>query len=91
MGIWSNLIGRKSAPVDAGMWLPPWLRTSEASTGFAHGYEAQLGEVYRTNPVGLRAVRLVAGTVGGLKVFSDREEIRALVTARGLMESECWK
>ena len=86
MGIWSNLVGRKSAPVDGGMSLPPWLRTNEASAGFAHGYEAQLSEVYRTNPVGLRAVRLVAGTIGGLNIFSDREEVRALVTARGLME-----
>ena len=86
MGIWSNLVGRKSAPVDGGMNLPPWLRTNEASAGFAHGYEAQLSEVYRTNPVGLRAVRLVAGTIGGLNIFSDREEVRELVTARGLME-----
>ena len=90
MGIWSNLIGRKSAVGsglgDGGMCLPPWLRTSETNAGFAHGYEAQLSEVYRTNPVGLRAVRLVAGTVGGLNIFSDREEIRALVMARGLME-----
>ena len=86
MGIWSNLVGAKSAPVDGGMSLPPWLRTSEASAGFAHGYEAQLSEVYRTNPVGLRSVRLVAGAVGGLTIFSDREEVRAMVTARGLME-----
>ena len=35
MGIWSNLVGRKSAPVDGGMSLPPWLRTNEASAGFA--------------------------------------------------------
>lgn len=86
MGIWSNLIGRKSAPVDAGACLPPWLRASEESAGFVRGYEAQYGEVYRSNPVGLRAVRLVAGAVGGLTIFCDRDEVKALVTARGLME-----
>lgn len=56
--------GRKGAPeLDRCAYAPPpWLR-AETSEGFAHGYEAQLHEVYRTNPVGLRAVRLVAGAI----------------------------
>ena len=70
MGWW---FGRKSAPAARGG--VPWLRGSE--TGFARGYEAQLDEVYRRNPVGLRAVRLVADAVGGLGVLGDE---RGLVT-----------
>jgi len=70
--------GRKSAP--AARFGVPWLRESE--TGFARGYEAQMDEVYRRNPVGLRAVRLVAEAVGGLTVLGDE---RGLAGA-GLME-----
>ena len=89
MGIWSNWIGAKSAGVssigDAGLHLPPWLRAGEAPTGYVRGYAAQLDEVYRTNPVGLRAVRLVAESVGGLAIFTDRDDVRAMVGAE-LME-----
>ena len=86
MGIWSNWIGAKSAPVDAGMCLPPWLRSGEAPAGYVRGYAAQLDEVYRSNPVGLRAVRLVAESVGGLALFADRDDIRAMVGRGDLLE-----
>jgi HK97 family phage portal protein len=71
MGFW---FGRKSAP--AARVGVPWLQDGEAG-GFARGYEAQLDEVYRRNPVGLRAVRLVAEAVGGLTIDGDE---RRLVT-----------
>ena len=69
-----NWFGRKSAPARVGA---PWFHT-ESETGFARSYEAQLDEVYRRNPVGLRAVRLVAEAVGGLAVDGDE---RGLVTS----------
>ncbi|QNN65523.1 phage portal protein [Sphingomonas rhizophila] len=62
-----NWFGRKSAP--AARFAVPWLQGRE--TGFAAGYEAQLDEVYRRNPVGLRAVRLVADAVSGLAIVGD--------------------
>jgi HK97 family phage portal protein len=71
MGWW---FGRKSAP--AARVGVPWFQASEG--GFARGYEAQMEEVYRRNPVGLRAVRLVAEAVGGLTVDGDE---RGLVSA----------
>ena len=37
----------------------------QAEEGFARSYSAQFEEVYRRNPVGQRAVRLVAGMLGG--------------------------
>jgi hypothetical protein len=60
--------GRKSMAPAAGFALPAWLTSGEDRAGFAHGYEAQLGEVFRRNPVGLRAVRLVSDAIGGLTV-----------------------
>ncbi len=79
MGIWSNWIGAKSAPVDAGLHLPQWLRGGETSGGTVRGYAAQYDEVYRTNPVGLRAVRLVAEGVGGLPLYAAQDDVRAMV------------
>jgi HK97 family phage portal protein len=66
-----NWFGRKSAPeaMACAHAPPPWL-AGAGDEGFARGYEAQLSEVYRTNPVGLRSVRLVAGAIGGLVVES---------------------
>jgi HK97 family phage portal protein len=61
--------GRKSAP--AARFGVPWLQADGEVGGFARGYEAQVDEVYRRNPVGLRAVRLVAEAVGGLTVDGD--------------------
>lgn len=43
--------------------VPEWLRTNGSSGEFASGYEAQVEEVFRSNPIGQRAVRLVSGGV----------------------------
>jgi hypothetical protein len=63
MGWW---FGRKSAPADARPFVPAWLNTDSQEEGFARSYQAQFEEVYRRNPVGQRAVRLVAGMLGSL-------------------------
>ncbi len=86
MGWW----GRKSLP-EARPLVPAWLLGDAESGGFARGYTAQLDEVYRRNPVGLRAVRLVAGLVGGLPLFAgpstgSGQAAVALVKAGGLLE-----
>ena len=82
MGWW---FGRKSAPeAMACAYAPPSWLTVGCDEGFARGYETQLGEVYRTNPVGLRAVRLVAGAVGGLAVEAEQAEAARL--ARPVLE-----
>ena len=86
MGIWSDWFGAKSASAEGGMHLPPWLQGVERDGGYACSYEERLREVYRSNPVGLRSVRLVAGAVGGLTLFSNRTEALAIVSAPGLME-----
>ncbi len=84
MGWW---FGRKSVPA-APPFMPAWLQAEAEGGGFARGYPAQLDEVYRRNPVGLRAVRLVAGLVGGLPLFAERGPADAvdLIRAGGLME-----
>jgi hypothetical protein len=80
--------GRKGAPeAMACAYAPPaWLRAGEGESGFARGYEAQVHEVYRTNPVGLRAVRLVAAAIGGLVVEAESAEAERLVNGGGLLE-----
>ena len=83
MGWW---FGRKSAP-DARPFVPAWLSTHE-SEGFARSYDQQFEEVYRRNPVGQRAVRLVAGMLGALPLYAaegDSEAAR-IVGADGLLE-----
>src|SRR4029079_2691493 len=65
MGWW---FGRKSAPADARPFVPAWLQSDAAEEGFARSYQAQFEEVYRKNPVGQRAVRLVAGMLGSLTI-----------------------
>ena len=82
MGFW---FGRKSAAPDARSLVPAWLNASELP-GFARSYEAQVDEVYRRNPVGQRAVRLVAGMLGSLTIDGDQRAV-ALVQADGLLES----
>ena len=57
--------GRKGAPADVRPLVPGWLSAS-SDGGFARGYETQFDEVYRNNPVGQRAVRLL------LKITSCR-------------------
>ena len=83
MGWW---FGRKSAPADARPFVPAWLQNDAAEEGFARSYSAQFEEVYRRNPVGQRAVRLVAGMLGSLTIDGDERAV-ALVTADGLLEN----
>jgi HK97 family phage portal protein len=85
MAFW---FGRKSAPEPVRPLVPAWLGATSGE-GFARGYEAQFDEVYRNNPVGQRAVRLVAGLLGSLTIYSAQGEEKAaeLVAAGGLMES----
>src|SRR4029079_17485597 len=78
------LFGRKSAVSDARALVPAWSSTSE-QPGFARRYEAQFDEVFRRNPVGQRAVRLVAGMLGSLTVDGDGRAVE-LVQADGLLE-----
>jgi HK97 family phage portal protein len=83
MGWW---FGRKSAPetMACAHAPPPWL-AGGCEEGFARSYETQLHEVYRINPVGLRAVRLVAGAIGGLTVEAENEAAARL--AKSVLES----
>lgn len=55
---------------------------------FPSGYQAQLKEVFFSNPVGQRAVRMVAGAVGALKVYSveGSAEAAQLIGRAGLLE-----
>ncbi len=78
--------GRKSAPeaMACAYAPPPWL-AGACEEGFARSYETQVQEVYRTNPVGLRCVRLVAGAIGGLTVEAENEAAARL--AKGVLES----
>ncbi|WP_308517486.1 phage portal protein [Sphingomonas flavescens] len=54
--------------------------------GFARSYAEQFEQVYRRNPVGQRAVRLVAGMLGGLAIDGDARAV-ALVKEGGLLET----
>jgi HK97 family phage portal protein len=64
------------------------LRTDAAEVGFARSYSEQFEEVYRRNPVGQRAVRLMSGMLGSLTIDAVEGDARAaaLVQADGLME-----
>src|SRR3954447_11838760 len=84
MGFW--WFGRKAAPTDMRPFVPAWLNSAEAEEGFARSYEAQFDEVYRRNPVGQRAVRLVAGMLGGLTIDGNERAV-ALAKRDGLLES----
>ena len=83
--------GRKSAPADVRPFVPAWLTNESAEVGFARSYQAQFEEVYRRNPVGQRAVRLVAGMLGSLVIdgpsTSSGQAAVELVRADGLLES----
>jgi HK97 family phage portal protein len=80
--------GRKAAPADVRPCVPAWLG-GEGRGGFARDYHAQFEEVFRRNPVGQRAVRLVAGMLGALPVYASEGDERAagIVSADGLLES----
>jgi HK97 family phage portal protein len=82
MGWW---FGRKSAPADARPFVPAWLKGEAAEVGFARSYSTQVEEVFRRNPVGQRAVRLVSGMLGSLTIDGDESAV-ALVSADGLLE-----
>jgi phage portal protein BeeE len=86
MGWW---FGRKSAAADVRPFVPAWLKTADDEVGFARSYDAQFEEVYRRNPVGQRAVRLVSGMLGSLTIDVVEGDERAgeLVQADGLLES----
>ena len=80
------LWGRKAAP-DPRPLVPDWLSAATTDEGFASGYAAQVDEVFKRNPVGQRAVRLVAGMVGGLNLFADGDERAVEIAgADGLLE-----
>jgi HK97 family phage portal protein len=85
MGWW---FGRKSAPADARPYVPSWLKTVDDEVGFARSYSARFDEVYRHNPVGQRAVRLVSGMLASLTIDVVEGDARAvdLVQADGLLE-----
>jgi hypothetical protein len=67
--------------------MPAWLSASE-QVGFARSYEAQVDEVFRRNPVGQRAVRLVSGMLRALPVYAVEGDDRAaeIVGSDGLLE-----
>ena len=75
MAFW---FGRKAAPADVRPFVPAWLNAGEGG-GFAQSFQAQFDEVYRRNPVGQRAVRLVAGMTGALPVYAADERAAKLV------------
>ena len=79
---------KKSAEAPARFAVPDWLRAN-GSSDFARGYEAQVEEVFRTNPVGQRSVRLVSGGVGASPVYSlaKNEAAVRLVTGSDALES----
>ncbi len=79
--------GRKSAAPAVRPFVPPWLADGEVG-GLARGYAAQVDEVFRTNPVGQRSVRLVSSMIGGLPIFAAEgpDEAVTLVSREGLLE-----
>ena len=93
MGWWFS---RKGMAPAAGPLVPSWLQgIGDESGGFARSYEAMVDEVFRRNPVGQRAVRLVAGAVSGLTLFADEgvegggaagEAALKLIESDGLIE-----
>ena len=86
MGWW---FGRKAAPKPVRPLVPAWL-SAAGGEGFVRSYEAQVDEVYRNNPVGQRAVRLLSGLLGSVarsspmsKAPLDCSVERYRVTLRG--------
>jgi HK97 family phage portal protein len=82
-----GLFGRKSAAVSPQPALPTWAVRADAEA-LPRSYQARLAEVYINNPVGQRAVRLIAGAVAALPIYAleGRERAAELVTQPGLME-----
>src|SRR5690242_158282 len=79
--------GRKSAAPDARPFVPAWLG-GETHSGFARSYDSQFEEVFRRNPVGQRAVRLVSGMLGALRIYAaeGNQRAAAIAGADGLLE-----
>lgn len=77
--------GRKSADV-APLFLS-YPVSSERGL-FPSGYQAQLREVFLGNPVGQRAVRMIAGAVGALQIYSleGSKAAAALIGRSSLLE-----
>ncbi len=68
--------------------VPDWL-LAKGGTELPSTYEGKVREVFVTNPVGQRSVRLVSSAVGALTVYSvtgNSEAVR-LVAADGVMET----
>jgi HK97 family phage portal protein len=86
MGWW---FGRKSAPEQMRPLVPAWLSRAGDEEGFANGYAAQFDEIYRRNPVGQRAVRLLSGLLGSLPIYAAEGDAAAvkLVSADALLEN----
>ena len=86
MGWW---FGRKSAPEQMRPLVPAWLSRAGDEEGFANGYAAQFDEIYRRNPVGQRAVRLLSGLLGSLPIYAAEGDTSAvkLVSADALLEN----
>ncbi|WP_114228751.1 MULTISPECIES: phage portal protein [Sphingomonas] len=62
-----NWFGRKSAPAPAA--LPTWSTLAGTNDDVGpRSYQARINEVFLSNPVGQRSVRLVAGTVAALPI-----------------------
>lgn len=86
--------GRKAAPEPVRPIVPAWL-SAATGDGFARSYEAQFDEVYRSNPVGQRAVRLVSGLLGSLSIYAAEgdpstgsgQAAARLASSDGLVES----
>ena len=80
--------GRKSAAVAPQPMLPVWAGAGEREA-FPRSYQSRFTEVYVNNPVGQRAVRLVAGAVAALPVYvlEGKERAAELVSRPGLMEA----
>ena len=85
MGWW---FGRKQAAPDARPFVPGWLSMDTPGEGFASDYATQVDEVFRRNPVGQRAVRVISGMLGGLTIDAiEGDKLAAkLVGADGLLE-----
>lgn len=83
---------RKSAVAPAGLGrapgVPEWLQPAGGG-GLPHSYEGRVAEVFRTNPVGQRSVRLVSSGVGALPIYSltKNDAMARLVRAEGVLET----
>lgn len=81
--------GRKSAAAaPAAPLVPVWARRGEGE-GLPRSYQARFNEIYINNPVGQRAVRLVAGATASLPLYAMEGKERAvdLISQPGLVET----